>query len=35
MVQNPVNIVILTAQCLLIYIKSGLLQVMIDLLVDY
>jgi len=34
MVQNSANILQL-AQCLLICIKSGLLQVMIDLLVDY
>jgi len=34
MVQSSVNILQL-AQCLLICIKGGLLQVMIDLLVDY
>ena len=35
MFQNSANILILTAKRLLIYIKLGLLQVMIDLLVDY
>jgi len=34
MIQNSFNLLQL-AQCLLIYIKSGLLQVMIDLLADY
>jgi len=34
MIQNPFNLLHL-AQYLLVYINSGLLQVMIDLLADY